>query len=54
MWDTRDTTHHFTFFSEEANQVELYFYLGETRGTQLTLLRFVVTGSLSRTVFLNW
>jgi hypothetical protein len=42
MWDTWDTTHSFAFCSKEADQEELYFYIGGTHGTQLTLLLFVV------------
>jgi hypothetical protein len=41
MWDTWDTTHSFAICSREADQEELYFYIGGTHGTQLTLLRFV-------------
>jgi hypothetical protein len=45
-WDTWNTTHSVAFCSKEADQLELYLYIGGTHGTQLTLLLFVVKSQI--------
>jgi hypothetical protein len=43
-----DTNYSVAFCSKEADQVELYFYIGGTHKTQLILLPFVVERQIKK------